>query len=151
MTSLDSPKIVIVLILLLGVGYGGWVFLENSQSQNPHWQIDKTNSRGFPPHRLNIWSEPNPPIPGTVTISVGLDFVNLMNDRIDAVRFSLIDPGQPGSPLDRTRAEFRETGPYRSRYTAPVKIPEPGRWILQIHADWKNYKSTSELELTVRP
>lgn len=150
MASLDSPRTLILLILLVGVAYGGWVFFQNSQSQNPHWQIDQTRSGDFPPHRLNLWSDPNPPEPGETTFSVNLDFVNLMNDEIGSVRYELIDPENPTDVVRETATEYRETGPYRGRYAGAIDIPAAGEWILRIRSDWKDRSSTSEINITVK-
>lgn len=150
MDSFDNPRIIIGLILVVSLTYGGWVFYENSQSQDPDWQVDKTQSRNFPPHRVNLWSEPSPPEPGKVTFVVEYDFVNLMNKKVDEVRYILEKTGEPTEQIGSTTAEYADSGQYRERYYGSIEVPEPGNWNLTVEGDLENKTSTSTFELMIK-
>lgn len=148
MVSLDSPKVFIGIILLVGIGYGGWTFYQQSQSQTPQWQLGKTGAQNFPPHRVNLWSRPHPIQTGKVTFVVEYDFVDLMNSKVGTVSYKLLKPDSSSDPVSETTAKFRESGPYRDRYHGTVTVPEPGQWILEITATWKQKTSVSQFEVT---
>lgn len=145
MKILDRPNVIVALIALLGIGYGVWSFLEHSRASDPHWQ---NFVRGdAPPHRVNVWSNPNPPETGDVTISVGFDYVNLMNERVDELRLTLTPPS--GTTSRELSATFQEAGTYEGRYRTSTQLDRPGSWTLEVQSTVEGSTSTSTFELDV--
>lgn len=147
MSSLDNPKVLVTILILFGIGYGSWTFYQNSQSRNPHWQIDRMNSRNFPPHRVNVWSAPHPPTAGEITVIVEYDFVNLMNSEVGTVNLTL--EKADGTRQKSSTASYRTSGRHRERYTASFTIEEPGKWDMGINTNWEGKTSKSTLQIQV--
>jgi len=146
MKVLDRPNVIALLLVLLALGYGGWTVYQQTSSANPDQQVFVRE--GVPPHRLNLWTRPQPAETGEVTVIIEFDFVNLMNDQVDNLRLELTDPDNENRIT--LRPTFSETGSYEGRYHASTTLEKPGKWNLTVISTMSGTTKKTDFEVPVQ-
>lgn len=144
MNLLDRPKTIAVLLAVVALGYAGWTTYQQTASNDPDRQVFVRGD--VPPHRLNLWIQPQPVKTGEVTVQVGFDFVNLMNDRIEDLKLKFSGPDGEKLKLNPT---FSEAGTYAGRYHATTTLNRSGAWTLRVQATVSDTTKTNTFDISV--
>jgi hypothetical protein len=146
MKVLDRPNVIALLLVLLALGYGGWTVYQQTSSANPDQQVFVRE--GVPPHRLNLWTRPQPAEVGEVTFVIEFDFVNLMNDQVDNLKLELSGPDN--GDRRTLRPTFSETGAYEGRYHVSTTLEQSGKWSLTVNSTMSGTTKETNFEVPVQ-
>jgi hypothetical protein len=140
-----NPNWVLLLIVAVGLGYGVWVFQQETAGLEPHWQV-YVDTRELPEYRVNLWSDPHPPHTGDVEFTVQFDFVDFMNSTVSSAELILVSPDgtRMTHSLEEVRSDHRGTV-----YRTGAAFNRAGEWSVLIDMNYRGRSHQSDFDLRV--
>lgn len=144
-SSAINPNWFILFIVVVGLGYGYWVFSNQTASTNPHWQ-QYVNTETLPSHRVNLWTEPYPVRSGQVRFTVQFDFVDFMDSEVGSAQLILSSP-------EGDRFEFRleavEDTDRGLVYETTATMQRTGRWMARIKMSYQGQSNVTQFTIPI--
>lgn len=142
-------RILLVVILLGGIAYGGWVFWSSLSTHQPDFQkiVDKD---GVPIHYVEVWLDPNPPrARERTTVTIRINYQMMRGGKAEELQLTLRSPDS--SRVLTPSVRFRDEEDGRGEiYVASVEFPTPGNWHLAVTTRIQGIRTRRNFSVPVR-